>query len=162
MELESERGCLQCGTPFTAKRNDARYCSDACRKAYDRIEAGQKMVDPAIIPDNMDTVMKKGCLQCGKVYFTNHTSSLFCCNICYMAFHALPETERYLNAPIIPDKPLQHGDMYTTEGDEIKLEKGILRVRRRFVDKKKAELVASSDSDKPKSNGHSQQKRRGQ
>lgn len=41
MELmdEDQIKCLQCGNSFTAKRSDAKFCSDKCKKAWSRHQA---------------------------------------------------------------------------------------------------------------------------
>lgn len=66
--------CLQCGTPFDAKRNDAQFCSPACRKASSRLAnlsvngvliRGQHEGD--VPPTNLG-IEKGTCLCCGGTY----------------------------------------------------------------------------------------------
>lgn len=77
--------------------------------------------------------MKTGCLQCGGVFEAVRSDAKFCSDACRKAYDRTPENERYLNPPIICDIPMEHGQLYT-DGSEIKLEKGILRVRKRYED----------------------------
>ena len=79
--------------------------------------------------------MIEGCKQCGKSLSDKRSGAEFCGDTCRKAFDRTPEKERYLNPSIIPDKTGKvHGHLYTEEGDEIKLESGVLRVRRRHED----------------------------
>lgn len=112
--------------------------------------------------------MENVCLQCGKGFITARSDAKYCSAVCRKASSrksdvtdkgvtlksvpdvtdksALPD-KVYLNDPMpLGDNPV-HGQLHTVEGDEIQLEKGILRVRRRWEDPalakaKKAEELA--------------------
>jgi len=69
-----EKVCLQCGNGFTAKRVDATFCSDTCRKANSREEAlkwsgvlirGQHDGDVAVTGFG---IIQDNCKCCGKEF----------------------------------------------------------------------------------------------
>src|SRR6476660_4728244 len=76
----------------------------------------------------------KGCLHCGLLFEAKRSDAIFCGKECNNAFNALKPAARYLNAPIINRSPLQHNDLYTSHGQEMQLESGIMRVRLRYQD----------------------------
>ena len=47
MQRNSNRSCQECGTPFLAKKNHAKFCSTVCRKTWNnrRATRGAQMYD---------------------------------------------------------------------------------------------------------------------
>ncbi len=43
------RACEQCGTQFTPRREHSRFCSAACRVAWNKVHAGHASVSPAAL-----------------------------------------------------------------------------------------------------------------
>jgi hypothetical protein len=74
------------------------------------------------------------CLQCERVFEKVHKGDIFCSTVCTDKYKSTPIGQRFLNAPIVQHAPLKHGDIFTAQGDIVKMANGIMRVRRKYVD----------------------------
>jgi hypothetical protein len=112
-----------------------------------------------IIPDKMENSLEKGCLHCGITFTAKRADTTFCGDTCRKAYDRLPVKERYLNAPIVDHLPLKHGDLFTSHGQEIQLDNGILRVRLRYEDPEVLKEKAAAKEAKAKETGEEGNKR---
>lgn len=60
--------CECCGNEFIAKRSDARFCSDKCRKKFKRAEQKQ--------------TVKIVCIICGNEFVQRHGNQQYCSDEC--------------------------------------------------------------------------------
>ena len=100
----------------------------------------------------------KGCLYCGHFFEAKRSDAIFCSKDCNNRFQALPPEDRYLNPPIVNRKPLSHGDLYTSHGQEMRLAKGILRVRLRFQDPEVLAKEKKDEHSKGRENGETKER----
>lgn len=72
--------CSICGSKFNSKRRSNKYCSDSCRREYNRIQAKQKFTSVK----ETNQYIKKQCPECGRTFEVNYYSSIsrFCSHSC--------------------------------------------------------------------------------
>ena len=93
-KTEHRLTCHHCRAPFTARRRDARFCSNACRQAAhraahpaDRSPAHRAEIAAARIAGKRATSYESYCRQCGARFWTDGTGTarLYCSNACRQA-----------------------------------------------------------------------------
>lgn len=91
--------CVQCNKEFKAKRADAKFCSDACRKAFKRIKADK---DNNVRDNKADNVRDNG---------TDNIPPMSKKHLAYLTDNGTPEQQANPNNYKVVDK--------TSKGDDL-------------------------------------------